>query len=66
MRQSTDLDFLLYPFANYDMPECPECGAPMAILLLEARKDGPDFSTYRCPDCQRSERFAIDDPPPSI
>jgi transposase-like protein len=66
MRQTTDLDFLLYPLANYEMPECPECEAPMAMVLLEVRRDRPDFSTFQCPACRRSERFAIDDPAPSI
>jgi hypothetical protein len=62
MRQTTDLDFLLYPLAIDEMPRCPECGAMMAIAVLEAREDSPDFSTFRCVACQRSERFVIDGP----
>jgi transposase-like protein len=62
MRQTTDLDFLLYPLAaTKEMPFCPECGAPMTIAVLEAREgDNPDFSTFRCAACQRSERFVIE------
>jgi hypothetical protein len=61
MRQTTDLDFLLYPLATKEVPICPECGAPMTIAVLEARGgDSPDFSTWRCVACQRSERFVIE------
>ena len=63
MRQTTDLDFLLYPLATEEMPKCPECGAPMTFAVLEAREDSPDFSTFRCAACQRSERFVIEDAP---
>jgi transposase-like protein len=62
MRQTTDLDFLLYLLATDEMPRCPECGAPMTIAVLEARADGPDFSTFRCPACQRTERFVVEGP----
>jgi transposase-like protein len=62
MRQSTDLDFLLYPLAIEGMPRCPECGGPMTITVLEAIEDSPDFSTFRCPACRRSERFVVEGP----
>ena len=57
MRARTDLDFLLYPLATEEQPSCPECGKPMTIALHEARRDQPDFSTFRCVACKRSERF---------
>jgi hypothetical protein len=56
----TDQDFLLYPLATEDQLNCPECGKPMAIALLEARNDRPDFSTFRCQCCKRSERFVFE------
>ena len=62
MRPTTDLDFLLYPLAIDDMPKCSECGATMGVAVLEAREDSADFSTFRCPACQRSERFVIEGP----
>ena len=53
-------DFLLYPLANEDQPNCPACGKPMAIVLHEARVNRPDFSTYQCSECQRTERFVCE------
>jgi hypothetical protein len=60
MRARTDLDFLLYPLATEEEPVCPACGKPMTIALHEARHDRPDFSTFKCLDCTRSERFVLD------
>ena len=60
MRQTTDLDFLLYPLAIDDIPRCPECSATTATAVLEAREDSPVFSTFLCPACQRWERFVIE------
>jgi hypothetical protein len=62
MRTTTDLDFLLYPLAIEEMPRCSECGGPLTIAVLEAREGSPDFSTFRCTACQRSERFVIEGP----
>jgi hypothetical protein len=63
MRETTDLDFLLYPLPTEEMPKCPECGAPMTIAVLEAREDSPDFSAFRCAACQRSDRIVIEGAP---
>ena len=60
MRGRSDLDFLLYQLATEEVPTCPECGALMTIVLHEARDDRPDFSTFRCPACTRSERFVLE------
>jgi hypothetical protein len=60
MRARTDLDFLLYPLATEEEPTCPACGKPMTIALHEARRDRPDFSTFRCLTCTRSERFVLE------
>jgi hypothetical protein len=57
---STDQDFLLYPLGTEEQPECPGCGKPMTIALHEARSDRPDFSTFRCQGCTRSERFVFE------
>ncbi len=56
----TDQDFLLYPLGTEEQPLCPACGEPMMIALHEARSDRPDFSTFRCQDCTRSERFVFE------
>jgi hypothetical protein len=60
MRARTDLDFLLYPLATEEEPTCSACGAPMTIAVHEARGDRPDFSTFRCRTCTRSERFVLE------
>jgi transposase-like protein len=60
MRARTDLDFLLYPLATDEQPECPACGKPMTVAMHEVRIDRPDFSTFRCPACMRSERFVLE------
>jgi transposase-like protein len=57
---STDQDFLLYPLATEGQPDCPACGSPMAIALHEARVGKPDFSTFRCMTCTRSETFVCE------
>ena len=55
-----DQDFLLYPLATEEEPHCPACGKPMMIAVHEARHDLPDFSTFRCQACARSERFVFE------
>ena len=45
-------DFLLYPLANEEQPNCPACGKPMAIVLHEAKGKSPgllDVSVLRMP-----------------
>jgi hypothetical protein len=53
-------DFLLYPLATADLPVCPGCGYPLAIAVHEVRENLPDFSTYICDECDRSERFVCE------
>lgn len=55
-----DQEFLLYPLGTEEQPDCPACGKPMTIALHEARKGDPDFATYRCQTCTRSERFVVE------
>ena len=57
----TDQDLLLYPLITAEMPTCPACGSPMAIALHETRKNLPDFSTFRCDGCARSEKFVCEE-----
>jgi predicted RNA-binding Zn-ribbon protein involved in translation (DUF1610 family) len=57
----TDQDLLLYPLTTADLPTCPGCGSPMVIALHEVRKNSPDFSTYRCDYCARSEKFICEE-----
>jgi hypothetical protein len=56
----TDQEFLLYPLGTEEQPTCPACGKSMTIALHEARGDRPDFSTFRCQTCTRSERFVFE------
>jgi transposase-like protein len=58
---NVDQDLLLYPLATAELPSCPACGCAMAIVLHEARDKGPDFSTFRCEECSRSERFVCEE-----
>jgi hypothetical protein len=52
-----DEEFLLYPLDTGEDPPCPCCGKPMLIASVEAREGKPDFLTFRCARCSRSERF---------
>jgi hypothetical protein len=56
----SDQDFLLYPLASAESPTCPGCGRPMEVVLHEARENLPDFSTFGCVACARSERFVCE------
>jgi hypothetical protein len=38
-----DQDFLLYPLATADLPNCPACGGHMVVALHEVRDKRPDF-----------------------
>jgi hypothetical protein len=56
----SDEEFLLYPLATEGQPLCPACREPMKMALLEARSAPPDFSTFKCEACKRSERFSFE------
>jgi transposase-like protein len=60
MRPRTDLDFLIYPLAMEEVATCPACGAPMTVAVYEARDNCPDFSTFRCEACMRTEKFVFE------
>ena len=55
-----DQEFLLYPLDNGEDPVCPRCGERMLFAGLEARKGKPDFVTFRCERCGRSEKFVCE------
>jgi hypothetical protein len=50
-------DFLLYPLDTGEDPACLSCGAIMTVAAHEARETKPDFITFRCANCGRSEKF---------
>ena len=55
-------ELLLYPLGDpTDAPACTRCGADMPLARLEAAPGRPDYSTFRCPACNRSETFIADD-----
>jgi hypothetical protein len=56
----SDQDFLLYTLASAESPACPGCGRPMEVVLHEVRENRPDFSTFGCVACARSERFVCE------
>jgi RNase P subunit RPR2 len=59
-----DPEFLLYPLLNSDDPLCSTCQEPMELLTYEARGKAPkpDFVTFGCSRCGRSERFLVEAP----
>jgi predicted RNA-binding Zn-ribbon protein involved in translation (DUF1610 family) len=58
----TSNEFLLYPLGDpTDVPACARCGEAMPLARLEAAPGRPDYSTFRCPACGRSETFIADD-----
>ena len=57
MMAADDQQFLLYPLDTGEDPVCLGCGVQMTIAAHEARDAKPDFITFRCPSCGRSEKF---------
>lgn len=53
----SDNEFLLYPLDTGDDPVCAGCGAQMTVATREIRESKPDFLSFRCPDCGRTEKF---------
>jgi hypothetical protein len=54
---SGDEEFLLYPLDTGEDPTCLACGKIMVVAAQEAREGKPDFITFRCTQCGRTERF---------
>jgi hypothetical protein len=57
----SDQAFLLYPLDTGEDPVCPGCGALMTVAAHEARETKPDFITFRCQSCGRSEKFLCEE-----
>jgi hypothetical protein len=51
----SDQEFLLYPLDTGEDPVCLGCGALLTVVSHEARETKPDFITFRCTHCGRSE-----------
>ena len=59
-----DDEFLLHPLSDGEEPLCPGCQRPMELSNYEARglSPAPDFVTFVCPACGRSERLLVEQP----
>jgi hypothetical protein len=53
----SDQDFLLYPIDTGEDPVCLGGGTQMTVAAHEVRENKPDFISFRCPNCGRSEKF---------
>jgi len=53
----SEQEFLLYPLDTDEDPVCLSCGTLMVVAAHEARETKPDFITFRCINCGRSEKF---------
>jgi hypothetical protein len=57
----SDQEFLLYPLDTGEDPVCLGCGTLMGLAGHEVREFKPDFITFRCKSCGRSEKFVCED-----
>ena len=57
----SDQDFLLYSLDTGVDPACLGCGTIMKVVGHEVRETKPDFITFRCEACGRSEKFVCDE-----
>ena len=57
----SDQEFLLYPLDTGEDPVCLGCGSQMAVAGHEVREIKPDFISFRCPNCGRSEKFLVEE-----
>jgi RNase P subunit RPR2 len=56
-----DQEFLLYPLDTGEDPLCDRCRLPMLLAAHEVRTGKPDFVTFRCERCGRSEKFVCEE-----
>ena len=54
-------DFLLYPIDIGEDLVCLSCSTQMTIAAHKVRQPKPDFITFRCPNCGRSEKFLCEE-----
>jgi hypothetical protein len=57
----SDEEFLLYPLDTGEDPACLDCGTLMMLAGREVRETKPDFITFRCEWCGRSEKYVCDE-----
>jgi tRNA(Ile2) C34 agmatinyltransferase TiaS len=57
----SDQEFLLYPLDTGEDPACLDCGTLMTVAGQEVRDTKPDFITFRCKRCGRSEEYVCDE-----
>jgi hypothetical protein len=57
----SDQEFLFYPLDTGEDPTCLHCCTLMMLAGHEAREAKPDFITFRCKSCGRSEKFICDE-----
>jgi hypothetical protein len=53
----SEQEFLLYPLDTGEDPACLSCGTLMMVAGHEVRETKPDFITFRCKGCGRSEKY---------
>jgi hypothetical protein len=58
---ASDQEFLLYPLDTGEDPACLGCGTLMAVAGHEVREFKPDFITFRCKSCGRTEKYVCDE-----
>lgn len=56
-----DQEFLLYPLDTGEDPVCPGCGQPMRLATDEVREGKPEFLTFRCVTCNRTEKVMCEE-----
>src|SRR5947209_2822980 len=56
-----DQEFLFYPLDTGEHPLCTHCRRPMLLAAREVREGKPDFLTFLCETCGRSEKFVCED-----
>jgi len=57
----SDQEFLLYPLDTGEDPACLDCGTLMMVAGREVMDTKPDFITFRCKRCGRSEKYVCDE-----
>ena len=57
----SDQEFLLYPLDTGEDPVCLDCGTLMMLAGNEVTDTKPDFITFRCMRCGRSEKYVCDE-----
>ena len=56
-----DQEYLLYPLDTGEDPACLRCGTIMGLAGHEVRETKPDFISFRCAKCGRSEKFICEE-----